>query len=75
MSSQPTSGNTIQLPALTTKQRAWLKRHWDGEFKFLRAYQLSIYKDEDRLEGREILKALMEADQEEQEAEDTSGDK
>ncbi|KLU93062.1 hypothetical protein MAPG_12003 [Magnaporthiopsis poae ATCC 64411] len=52
----------------TQKEKAWLKREWGGEFKFLAAYGLSIYKDEDREEGRSIARAMMEAD----EVEDTS---
>lgn len=68
MSSQAGSSNTAaQVPSLTTEQRKFLKQHWGGEFHFLRTYALSIYKDEDRLEGREILKALMEAEAENQE--------
>lgn len=37
----------------------------DGEFKFLGVYALSIHKDKDRLEGREIMTAMMKADTEE----------
>lgn len=47
----------------TGEEKDWLKRAWDGEFKFLAAYGLSIYKEEDRDEGRRIARAMMEADQ------------
>ncbi|KAL8963887.1 MAG: hypothetical protein Q9183_004874, partial [Haloplaca sp. 2 TL-2023] len=43
-----------------------------GEFHFLRMHGLSIYKDEDRGEGRRILRAMMEADSDE--APNYSGD-
>jgi hypothetical protein len=35
-------------PPYTDEEKGWLKREWGGEFKFLAAYGLSIYKDEDR---------------------------
>lgn len=51
--------NGNALPALSLEERAWLKRHYGNEYKFLRALGLQIYKDEDRREGRAILKAVM----------------
>ena len=50
-------------PPLTQSERKWLKEHWDGEFKFLRSYNLSIYEEEDRDEGRRIMRAFMAADE------------
>ncbi|KAL8388806.1 hypothetical protein RB595_008944 [Gaeumannomyces hyphopodioides] len=47
----------------TKEEKDWLKRGWGGEFKFLAAYGLSIYKDEDRDEGRRIVRAMMEHDE------------
>lgn len=47
---------------LTSAEKAWLKEHYGNEFKFLRAYGLSIYKDEDREEGRTIVRAMMSHD-------------
>jgi hypothetical protein len=47
---------------LTPAEKAWVKRHYGNEFKFLRAYGLSIFKDEDREEGRIILRAMMSND-------------
>lgn len=62
MPSQTETSNNKQVPPLTTEQRDWLKQNWGNEFKFLQAYGLSICKDEDRLEGREIMRAFIEAD-------------
>ncbi|PHH56066.1 hypothetical protein CFIMG_001729RA [Ceratocystis fimbriata CBS 114723] len=47
------------VPPLTTEEKQWLKKYWKKEYYFLRAHGLSIYKDEDREEGRVILRALM----------------
>lgn len=47
---------------LTQAERAWLKTHYGNEFNFLRDYGLSIFKDEDREEGRAILRAFMSND-------------
>ena len=57
----------------TAAEKDWLK-HKSGhsnEFHFLRGHGLSIYKDEDRKEGRELLRALMaDESNDEEEAED-----
>jgi hypothetical protein len=42
-----------------TEEKRWLKTHFKGEFHFLRAHGLSIYKRKDREEGRAILRAIM----------------
>lgn len=47
---------------LTLAEKAWVKTHYGSEFKFLRVYGLSIFKDEDREEGRIILRAIMSDD-------------
>lgn len=47
-------------PPLTTKEKEFLKKHYGGEFKFLLSYELSVYKKDDREEGRRILRSLME---------------
>jgi hypothetical protein len=44
----------------TSAEKAWLKRAFGGQFKFLMAYELSIYKDEDREEGRRISRVMIE---------------
>ncbi|KAL2024417.1 hypothetical protein VTK56DRAFT_8228 [Thermocarpiscus australiensis] len=46
----------------TAEEKAWLKRNFGDEFKFLLQHGLSIYKEEDREEGRAIARALMEED-------------
>ncbi|KAK1244156.1 hypothetical protein MKX08_002294 [Trichoderma sp. CBMAI-0020] len=43
----------------TTGEKQWLKKHYGGEFKFLMAHELSIYNEEDREEGRAIMRALV----------------
>ena len=57
---------------LTESEKKWLKDNYQDEFHFLRMYGLSIYKDEDRIEGRRILRVMMEDDSDE--AYDHSGD-
>ena len=44
----------------TSKEKDWLKKHWGGEFQFLRAYGLSIYDEEQRAEGRRLVRAFMQ---------------
>jgi hypothetical protein len=46
-------------PPLTQEEKQYLEEHYGGEYRFLRLYQLSIYKEEDRQEGRRILRAFM----------------
>jgi len=46
----------------STDEKAWLKKNYDGEFNFLRSLGLSIYKDEDRTEGRLIMRSWMTED-------------
>lgn len=48
--------------SFTSAERAWVKKHFGNEFKFLQTYGLSIYKDEDREEGRAIVRTLMSND-------------
>ena len=45
---------------LTTEEKMWLKKHYGNEFRFLRNFGLSIYKEEDREYGRTLLRAFME---------------
>lgn len=47
-------------PPYVSAEKAWLKRAFGGEFKFLRSYGLSIYRDKDREEGRRIARGLIE---------------
>ena len=43
----------------TDVEKAWLNKHFSSEFAFLRQYGLSIHKDEDREEGKRILRTFM----------------
>jgi hypothetical protein len=47
----------------TTAEKQWLKKHWRDEFHFLIAYGLKIYNEEDREEGRAIVRAFMKAEE------------
>jgi hypothetical protein len=55
------SSETEEAP-YTADEKAWLKKNYDGEFKFLRDLGLSMFKEEDREEGRGIARSLMEED-------------
>jgi hypothetical protein len=46
-------------PLYTREEKAWLKTNYRGEYKFLREYGLSIHKEEDREEGRSIVRKFM----------------
>jgi hypothetical protein len=48
---------------LTPPEKAWLKKHFESELKFLQLYGLSVYKEEDREEGRTILRTIMANDE------------
>lgn len=56
-----TKKSTLDRP-YTNGEKAWLQKYTGGEFKFLQNLGLSIYKDEDREEGRAITRALMKED-------------
>ncbi|KAJ4006020.1 hypothetical protein NW752_001265 [Fusarium irregulare] len=48
-----------EVGPLTTEEKQWLKDHWGSEFKFLMSHGLDISKEDDREEGRSILRAIM----------------
>jgi hypothetical protein len=48
-----------ETPPYTAAEKQWLEARWDDEFFFLRRYQLSKERQEDREEGQRILRALM----------------
>lgn len=48
----------------TPAENAWLKKYYGTEFKFLMIHGLSIYKEEDREEGRTIMRTFMANDDE-----------
>ena len=69
-SHQHNAANTAATcPPYNAAEKAWLKEVWKNEFHFLLAYELNIYKEEDREEGRYIVRAIMEVEAE-NEAED-----
>ncbi|KAL8948012.1 MAG: hypothetical protein Q9222_005763 [Ikaeria aurantiellina] len=50
---------------LTAEEKQWMKTKYGNEFHFLRAFGLSIYEEEDREEGRRILRAHMACESDE----------
>ncbi|KAL6691286.1 hypothetical protein J3F84DRAFT_352637 [Trichoderma pleuroticola] len=56
------------------EEKAWLKKHCQGGYKLLILYGLSIYGEEERAEGRAIVRAMMSADKDDDETEDTEDD-
>ena len=61
-------------PPLTEDEKRFLKANFGGEFHFLRQHGLSIYKEEDRDEGRTILRALMAQDEEYENEDEDEGE-
>jgi hypothetical protein len=47
-------------PPYTDAEKAFLKENWRNEYDFLIQYGLQIHKEEDRDEGRSILRAIMQ---------------
>ncbi|KAL7919805.1 hypothetical protein ACQKWADRAFT_322763 [Trichoderma austrokoningii] len=59
----------------TVEEKQWLKKHYEGEFKFLMAHGLKIHDEEDRAEGRAIMRMLAKNhDEEDDEEEDEEGE-
>lgn len=55
--------NSMSMPAdenppYTADEKAYLKENWRDEYHFLRDFGLNIYKEEDRAEGRQILRVF-----------------
>nr|CEG04027.1 unnamed protein product [Fusarium acuminatum CS5907] len=55
-SRQPAAGANLDL---APSEKTWLKEHFQSEFQFLQLYGLSVFKEEDRKEGRTILRTIM----------------
>src|SRR5271154_679054 len=53
------SERSSQVLPYTVEEKEWLKENWGGEFRFLRAHLLKIHDEEDRAEGRRIVRAMM----------------
>lgn len=47
---------------LASPKRQWVKENYGNEYKFLVLHGLRIYKDEDRLLGLNLARAMMAAD-------------
>ncbi|ETS86608.1 hypothetical protein PFICI_00436 [Pestalotiopsis fici W106-1] len=47
----------------TTEEKAWLKKYHGNEYKFLQSHGLSIYKEDQREEGRAIARNMMQMDE------------
>ncbi|KAF7552748.1 hypothetical protein G7046_g7312 [Stylonectria norvegica] len=45
---------------LTPTEKEWLKANYKNEYKFLKIFGLSIYKPDDREEGRAIIRTFMD---------------
>jgi hypothetical protein len=52
----------FENPPYTTAEKQWLRAHWGSEFHFLQCYNLSIYDEADREEGRRIARGMIEAE-------------
>ncbi|CZR49933.1 uncharacterized protein FPRO_16138 [Fusarium proliferatum ET1] len=50
---------------LKATEDVWVKKHYGDEFKFLQVHGLSIFKEEDRAEGRIIIRTMISRDNEE----------
>lgn len=46
----------------TSEEKQWLKDNFGDEYHFLLCYGLSIYKEDDREEGRAIARGMMAQD-------------
>ena len=53
-----------ETPAYNPAEKAYVKENFKSEFHMLRDYGLSIYKEEDREEGRQIARGFMKQDEE-----------
>ena len=63
-------------PPYTAEEKQWLKDNYKNEFQFLRIYGYSIYDEEERAEGRELVRAFMkpERELEDERDDDSPGD-
>lgn len=46
------------------EEKTWLKKYYGNEFRFLRDFGFSIYKEEDREDRRTLLRTSMQEDKE-----------
>ena len=59
----------LQVLPYTEEEKEWLKQNWGGEFRFLRAHLLKIHDEQDRAEGRRIVRAMMHDSDDEEDIE------
>jgi hypothetical protein len=52
----------------TAAEEKWLEVVWGGEIRFLIEYRLSPFKEEDREQGRAIVRALFRREEERERA-------
>lgn len=60
---QSSTAAASKVPAYTPAEKAFVKENFKDEYHMLRDYGLSIYKEEDREEGRSIARGFMEQDE------------
>ncbi|KAH7114157.1 hypothetical protein B0J13DRAFT_681628 [Dactylonectria estremocensis] len=53
------------------EEMQWLKKHWGSEFRFLASDGLNINKEEDREEGRSILRAILAGSEDSDDSDDS----
>ncbi|KAH6525675.1 hypothetical protein HBI56_072660 [Parastagonospora nodorum] len=53
----------------TAEENAFLKKHYQSEFHFLMQYGLKVFNEQDREEGRGILRAIMREDEDSEDEE------
>ncbi|KAK4167797.1 hypothetical protein QBC43DRAFT_137198 [Cladorrhinum sp. PSN259] len=66
----PRQGTATSTELYTAYEKEWLKKHWGSEFKFLQAYELSIYKGKDREEGRRIVRGILAQNRDDEDGKD-----
>jgi hypothetical protein len=49
----------------TAEEKQWLKKHYGDEYHFLMSFGWKIHDEQDRAEGRAVLRAFMEKEEEE----------
>lgn len=65
-------GTTCHGSSYTDEEKAYIKLNWRSEFHFLSQHGLNIHKEEDRAEGRQILRTLMTEDGSDEESDEES---
>lgn len=70
----PGSEQAPTEPPYTDAEKSFLKTHYGNEYRFLVQHGLKIYSEEDREEGRSILRAIMREDVESSDDEETEDD-